>query len=127
MAKRARLMQSLRREARGPAAGLHKGRGLGSRLRDRDVSSESSIFGLSGRQGGADHRYTANKSAFDVFIAYEGPSGRNFLGVKVKYHESLKGRRAPAPSKHASRGAMRRRGQVVSLRSGSKSGRRAGL
>jgi hypothetical protein len=41
--------------------------------------------------GRGDDRYTGNRSAFDVFIAYEGPAGRGFLGIEVKYHEDLSG------------------------------------
>jgi hypothetical protein len=44
--------------------------------------------------GRGDARYTANRSAFDVFIGYEGPGGRGFLGIEVKYHEDLTGRPA---------------------------------
>lgn len=41
--------------------------------------------------GRGDHRYTGNRSAFDVFITYLGPNGRGFLGIEVKYHEDLSG------------------------------------
>lgn len=33
--------------------------------------------------------YTGNRSAFDVFIRYEGATGMGFLAVEVKYHEDL--------------------------------------
>jgi hypothetical protein len=37
-----------------------------------------------------DPRFTGDRSAFDVFVRYESPSGqRGFLGVEVKYHEAL--------------------------------------
>lgn len=39
--------------------------------------------------GRGDARYTADRSAFDVFIAYERDTRRGFLGVEVKYHERL--------------------------------------
>ena len=38
--------------------------------------------------------YTANRSAFDVFVEYDGDHGRSFLGIEVKYHEDLGGRPA---------------------------------
>ncbi|WP_224401895.1 hypothetical protein [Pseudonocardia sp. ICBG1034] len=41
--------------------------------------------------------YTANRSAFDVFIEYDGDRGRSFLGIEVKYHEDLAG--TPASDK----------------------------
>ena len=46
--------------------------------------------------GRRDPRFTGDKSAFDVFIEFEGPRGRGFLGVEVKYHESL----SNEPGKH---------------------------
>ena len=40
--------------------------------------------------GRRDPRYTGDKSAFDVFVSYELPSGRRgFVGIEVKYHEGL--------------------------------------
>lgn len=40
--------------------------------------------------GRGDVRFTGDKSAFDVFLAYRSASGRRgFLGVEVKYHENL--------------------------------------
>ncbi len=39
--------------------------------------------------GRRDPRFTGDKSAFDVFVEFEGPRGRGFLGVEVKYHENL--------------------------------------
>lgn len=41
--------------------------------------------------GRDDLDYTGNRSAFDVFVEYEGTRGRCFLGIEIKYHESLKG------------------------------------
>jgi hypothetical protein len=41
--------------------------------------------------GRGDERYTGSRSAFDVFIAYQGDAGRGFLGIEVKYHENLRG------------------------------------
>jgi PD-(D/E)XK nuclease superfamily protein len=45
--------------------------------------------------GRGNPRYTGNRSAFDVFIAYEGAAGRGFFGIEVKYHEDLSGNLAP--------------------------------
>ncbi len=40
--------------------------------------------------GRGDLRFTADKSAFDVFVTYVSPAGRRgFLGIEVKYHEGL--------------------------------------
>ncbi len=33
-----------------------------------------------------------------MLIAYEGPAGRGFLGIKVKYHEDLTGKLASDPT-----------------------------
>jgi len=42
--------------------------------------------------GRGDDRYTGDRSAFDVYVEYEGQgSTRGFLGIEVKYHEDLKG------------------------------------
>ncbi|MXY79952.1 MAG: hypothetical protein F4Y94_09775 [Chloroflexi bacterium] len=41
--------------------------------------------------GRGDPRFTGDRSAFDVFVEFEGPRGRGFLGIEVKYHENLKG------------------------------------
>ena len=49
--------------------------------------------------GRGDPRFTSDRSAFDVFVEFEGPRGRGFLGIEVKYHEDL-GNRA---GKHYSR------------------------
>ena len=41
--------------------------------------------------GRGDPRYTADRSAFDVYVEYESLSGeKGFLGIEVKYHENLK-------------------------------------
>ena len=41
--------------------------------------------------GRGDVRYTGDKSAFDVYVRYDGDSGRQgFLGIEFKYHEDLK-------------------------------------
>jgi len=50
-------------------------------------------------RGRGDHRYTGNRSAFDVFVGCDGPSGRTFLGIEVKYHEDL----ATRPARHEDR------------------------
>jgi len=40
--------------------------------------------------GRSDPRFTGDRSAFDVFVAYESRSGpAGFLGIEVKYHEDL--------------------------------------
>jgi len=40
--------------------------------------------------GRGEARYTGDRSAFDVYIRYETPTGGNgFLGIEVKYHEGL--------------------------------------
>jgi hypothetical protein len=45
--------------------------------------------------GRDDPRYLANRSAFDVFIAYTTPrGGRGFVGIEVKYHENMRARAA---------------------------------
>lgn len=41
--------------------------------------------------GRSDPRFTADRSAFDVFVEYDTPEGsRGFFGIEVKYHENLK-------------------------------------
>lgn len=57
--------------------------------------------------GRGDLNYTGNRSAFDVFIAYLGPTGRSFLGIEVKYHEDLSG--APARDDNGRYPAIARR------------------
>jgi hypothetical protein len=47
--------------------------------------------------GRGDERYTGNRSAFDVFVAYRSAAGRGFLGIEVKYHEDLHGTPAADP------------------------------
>jgi hypothetical protein len=40
--------------------------------------------------GRGDLRFSGDRSAFDVFVAYDSPTGkRGFLGIEVKYHEGL--------------------------------------
>jgi hypothetical protein len=40
--------------------------------------------------GRGDPRYTADRSAFDVYVEYESIGGKKgFLGIEVKYHEDL--------------------------------------
>ncbi|MHA6779659.1 PGN_0703 family putative restriction endonuclease [Pseudonocardia saturnea] len=163
--QRARLHQSLWRQAHGLLAGMHDGRPLGSRLTPADaeppalsnylspqaqqcveaavaeapetgtllgrprlwvdlLSSQPLCFNLFGplaedhmlagrvlstlwpdirtvndirfewSPGRGDHAYTGNRSAFDVFVDYNGPLGRSFLGIEVKYHEDLSGKAA---------------------------------
>jgi hypothetical protein len=46
--------------------------------------------------GRRDSRYTADRSAFDVYVEYEGTGGKKgFLGIEVKYHEDLNDVLAP--------------------------------
>lgn len=69
--------------------------------------------------GRGDERYTGNRSAFDVFVAYRSPTGRGFLGIEVKYHENLRGTVATDPTqrypKIASRHGIFREGALVEL------------
>lgn len=45
--------------------------------------------------GRGDERYTGDRSAFDVYVAYETTGGgKGFLGIEVKYHENLEGKAA---------------------------------
>jgi len=45
--------------------------------------------------GRGDPRYTDDNSAFDVYLEFSGPAHtRGFVGVEVKYHESLQDREA---------------------------------
>lgn len=39
--------------------------------------------------GRSDPRFTADRSAFDVFVAYDSGGDRGFVGIEVKYAESL--------------------------------------
>ena len=48
--------------------------------------------------GRGDERYTDNRSAFDVFVEYDGRRGRSFLAIEVKYHEDLTGSPAADPT-----------------------------
>lgn len=46
--------------------------------------------------GRLDFRYTADKSAFDVYVEYSNPQGDlGFLGIEVKYHENMNDVLAP--------------------------------
>jgi hypothetical protein len=46
--------------------------------------------------GRRDQRYTADRSAFDVYVEYEGTGGKKgFLGIEVKYHEDMNDALAP--------------------------------
>ena len=57
-------------------------------------------IGFEHSPGRGDAKYTADRSAFDVFVDYRSDAGkRGFLGIEVKYHESLKDR----PGEHRSR------------------------
>jgi len=49
--------------------------------------------------GRSDLRYSNDRSAFDVFIDYESPEGKAFIGIEVKYSEALKDK----PSSHKMR------------------------
>lgn len=51
--------------------------------------------------GRGDERFTGDRSAFDVFVRYLDASGRNgFVGIEVKYHESLRGQPAKLRPRH---------------------------
>jgi hypothetical protein len=46
--------------------------------------------------GRRDPKYTADRSAFDVYVEYEGIGGKKgFLGIEVKYHEDMNDALAP--------------------------------
>lgn len=46
--------------------------------------------------GRGDPRYTADRSAFDVYVEYENVAGeKGFLGIEAKYHEDLNDALAP--------------------------------
>jgi len=46
--------------------------------------------------GRRDPRYTADRSAFDVYVEYESIGGKKgFLGIEVKYHENMNDALAP--------------------------------
>jgi hypothetical protein len=49
--------------------------------------------------GRGDPRFTADRSAFDVYIEYLRGEQRGFFGIEVKYHESLK----DSPGEHRAR------------------------
>lgn len=49
--------------------------------------------------GRSDPRFTADKSAFDVFVMYTSGGDRGFLGIEVKYSESLNDQ----PARHRAR------------------------
>lgn len=49
--------------------------------------------------GRGDHRFTADRSAFDVFVTYTSQLGRSFLGIEVKYAGGLGG----VPARHRPR------------------------
>ena len=41
--------------------------------------------------GRGDERYTGDRSAFDVYVRFEGPGrSRGFIAIEVKYHENLR-------------------------------------
>jgi len=49
--------------------------------------------------GRSDSRFTADKTAFDVFVVYTSGAARGFLGIEVKYAEDL----SEAPARHRAR------------------------
>lgn len=49
--------------------------------------------------GRSDARFTADKTAFDVFVVYTSGGARGFLGIEVKYAENLN----EAPARHRAR------------------------
>ena len=50
--------------------------------------------------GRGDQNYTGDRSAFDVFVEYQGVAGNGFIGIEVKYHESLKNKPAEMRDKY---------------------------
>ncbi len=55
----------------------------------RAIASVTHI-GFEHSPGRGDPRYTGDRSAFDVFVEYDGATGaRGFLGIEVKLHEAL--------------------------------------
>lgn len=59
------------------------------------ISTVSSIeFEYSPGRG--DPKFTGDRSAFDVFVTYKTIDNKpGFIGIEVKYHENLKGEKAP--------------------------------
>lgn len=55
-----------------------------------DVMSSVATIRFEFSPGRGDSRYTGARSAFDVFVEASGPQGRGFIGIEVKYHESMK-------------------------------------
>lgn len=49
--------------------------------------------------GRRDPAFTGDRSAFDVFVEYDGAKGKGFLGIEVKYHEAL----GDKPAEHRAR------------------------
>lgn len=46
--------------------------------------------------GRSNPAYTADRSAFDVFVTHKTPTGaRGFIGIELKYHESMSDKLAP--------------------------------
>src|SRR5690606_13021174 len=46
--------------------------------------------------GRGSEKYTGDRSAFDVFITYDGTKGKGFIGIEVKYAEDLRNKPATA-------------------------------
>jgi hypothetical protein len=66
-----------------------------NRLTDGRVQKVTSI-GFEHSPGRGDIKYTGDRSAFDVFVEYLTPKdGKGFVGIEVKYHESLADPAAP--------------------------------
>lgn len=64
-------------------------------LRPDSIGAVTSI-GFEYSPGRSTERFTNDRSAFDVFVEYDvRGGGRGFLGIEVKYHESLKEPAAP--------------------------------
>ena len=56
--------------------------------------SEVTAIDFEWSPGRGDERYTADRSAFDVYVRYRDAGGRSgFLGIEVKYHENLESRK----------------------------------
>jgi hypothetical protein len=76
-------------------AELQKDLGLASRAVGRllaEPTLEVTAIEFEYSPGRSDPRFTADQSAFDVFVVYEVRGGRCFLGVEVKYAETMGGK-----------------------------------
>lgn len=73
-------------------AELQRDLGLASRALGRllkGATVEVTAIEFEHSPGRSDPRFTADKSAFDVFIAYDSGGEQGFVGIEVKYAEGL--------------------------------------